>query len=162
MKTTTTILRKAAAMLFALILMLTYSCDNNDDGSTNILDNTSWYLMGYEDSEGHFTPIDYPDDCEDNSCYTLRFTEESVFGTVDNYNVDFKDFWFGTYIAYSDNRFEYVERTYMELVGGRYSDEALEFVVNMYLVNRYLVEKNMLKLQTSENLILIFSKDRIL
>lgn len=163
MKTTkTNVMRKGLRLLVILMLIINYSCDNDENDTTNMLENTSWYLMGYEDSEGNFTPLVYPDDCEDNSCFTLRFADGSVFGTMDNFNVDYKNFWFGTYIAHSDNRFEYAERTYMEDVGGRYSDNALEFALNMYLVNRYLVEKSTLKLQTSENLTLIFSKDRVL
>lgn len=146
-------------MLFVLLLAMTFSC-NNDDNSSKVLDNTSWYLIGYEDSEGHFTALDYPDNCEDNSCFTLRFSEGSAFGTLDNFNPDVKDIWFGTYVAHSNNYFEYIEQPNIEtlLNSGRYSKNGEEYMDKMYLVNRYAINNDTLNLHAYDFFTLIFSK----
>lgn len=165
MKTTkTNVMRKGLRLLVILMLIINYSCDNDENDTTNMLENTSWYLTGYEDSEGNFTPVVYPDDCDDNSCFTLRFTKEAVLGTLDNYNPDVKDYWFGTYIAHSDNRFEFVEQPNIETVAnsGRYSKNGEEYAGKMYLINKFNIDNDTLKLHGYDFFALIFSKDRVL
>lgn len=155
---------KVLGLLLILMLVVSYSCDRDDDDDddrTNILDNTSWNLKGYIDKAGNYTPVIYPDDCNDNSCYTLRFTDSSVFGTYDNYNPSYKNFRLGEYIAYTDKRFEYVELPAIEdIYLGENNDK---YIRSMVFVNKYDIEDNTLKLYTKESIetggvTLIFSK----
>ena len=83
------------------------------------------------DNAGNYTSVVYPDDCDDNSYYTLRFTNGSVFGILDDFNPRYKTLHLGKYIAYPDNRFEYVDLPPMEA-------EDMLFIVKMVLYTQII------------------------
>lgn len=134
-------------------------CDDEDEERTYILNGTSWDLTGYLDSVNNLTSVVLPLDCND-SCYILTFRNDSVFGTFDNFNRTHRSFRLYRYATYIDESFEYLDlkNLMIEDIYVILSEEGTKYREYMPLVNKYELQDNILKLYTSKNLILIFSK----
>ncbi|MDO5616963.1 MAG: hypothetical protein Q4G16_12275, partial [Cruoricaptor ignavus] len=150
-------------LLFILMLFASYSCDRDSDDRTDILENTSWNLIGYKDNRGNYSTVVYPNDCSDNSCYMLMFKDGSIFGTYDNIPQN-KDFGLGNYIAYTDKRFEYIDLPAIETIS--FGENNDKYIQSMIFVNKYDIKDNILTLFTKESIetegvILIFQKKEL-